>query len=229
MKRPRFTQTAIYHVYNRGVEKRTIFKEDSDRFRFIHNMFEFNDTEPAANSYYKSYESYEIRSREPRKVLVKILAFCLMPNHFHLLLQQVREKGITEFMRKLCLGYAMYFNKKYERVGGLFQGRFKSVVIEKNAHLLCVPHYIHLNPLDITMPEWREGSVKNYKEALKLLENYRWSSYLDYIGIKNFPSVTDRGFMLDLFDGPINYRRDIAEWLYKAPLSVIGNKELILE
>src|SRR4030043_636738 len=100
----------IYHIYNRGVEERNIFLDDDDRLRFIHDIFEFNDKNPAMNfGYYfrkKEEESIEVGlpkivEREPRKLLVDILAFCLMPNHFHFMVRQRKENGITEFMRKI--------------------------------------------------------------------------------------------------------------------------------
>jgi len=233
MERPKFISNSIYHIFNRGVEKREIFLDDDDYFRFIHNLFEFNDTEPASNLYYKSYElrtrkiDNNKKKRKPRKLLVKVLAFCLMPNHFHLLIEQVREKGITDFLRKISLGYAMYFNRKYERVGSLFQGRFKSVVIKQEPHFIHIPYYIHLNPLDIVMPKWREGEIKDYKKAMKFLEDYRWSSFLDYIGKKNFPSVTQREFLSEFFNGPEGYKKDTIEWLKEMDLGQI--KHLTLE
>ena len=131
-----------------------------------------------------------------------------MPNHYHFMLRQIVDGGITEFMRKIGTGYTNYFNLKNKRVGALFQGKFKAVHIEKEAHLLYLPHYIHLNPLDLGFPEWREQKIKNVSKALQFLKTYRWSSYLDYINIKNFPSI--------LYRSPtsiMNYEKDIKEWL----------------
>jgi len=227
----------IYHIYNRGVEKRIIFQEDSDKIRFIHDLFEFNDEEPAQNIFYKlpnlrsPNQFYEVKPRKierrKRKLIVKILAFCLMPNHYHLLLQQAADGGISQFMRKLNTGYTMYFNKKYERVGSLFQGTYKFTRITQESHFIHIPYYIHLNPLDIVMPQWREKEIKNYKKAVKFLEKYRWSSYLDYIGKKNFPSVTQREFLSEFFDSPEDYKKDTIKWLKEMDLEQI--KHLTLE
>jgi len=200
MRNIRFVNEGIYHVYNRSVEKREIFVDDQDRFRFIHDLFEFNDEAPAVNFYYKRplIQSYEAKPRkieqQKRKLLVEILAFVVMPNHFHLLLRQIKENGISNFMHKLGTGYTMYFNQKYERAGSLFQGTYKAVLVNQEAHFIHLPYYIHLNPLDLKFPEWRDREIKNYKQAMKFLENYRWSSFLDYIGKKNFPSVTRENF-----------------------------------
>ena len=129
------------------------------------------------------------------------------------MVRQKIEGGVTEFMRKLGTGYTNYFNQKYERVGALFQGKFKSIRINNDSHFLHLPYYIHLNPLDLVAPEWRNREIKNYKQAARFLENYRWSSYLDYIGQKNFPSVTQREFLLKFYDGSDKYKKEMGSWL----------------
>lgn len=223
MKRPDFIINNIYHIYNRGVEKRKLFLDDEDYFRFIHNLFEFNDTRPATNLYYKSYEirSRKIEKRAPRHLLVKILAFCLMPNHFHLLLEPIQEKGVSFFLKKLGIGYAMYFNQKYGRIGTLFQGRFKGVLIDKEPHFIHLPFYIHLNPMDLVETDWKEQKIKNYLKAIKFLESYRWSSYLDYIGVKNFPSITQREFLTEFFNGPQEYKKETIKWLKELDVNAL--------
>jgi putative transposase len=238
MIKPVFVDNRIYHIYNRGVEKRNVFLDKQDHFRFVHDLFEFNDEAPAINIYYKlpQLQSYEVElrkignkkeERQPRKLLVEILSFCLMPNHFHLLIKQKVDGGVIQFMQKLGTGYTNYFNKKYKRVGSLFQGRFKAVLVEEEAHFIHLPYYIHLNPLDLKFPEWRNKEIKNYKEVMKFLENYRWSSFLDYLGKKNFPSVTQRKFLNEFFGGPKQYKKDITKWLKEIDLEEI--KEITLE
>ena len=221
MPKADFIKEGVYHVYNRGVEKRIIFTQERDYLRFVHDLYEFNDIAPAVNTAYSyklsksNFDNVRKLERKPRKLLVEILCFCLMPNHFHLMLREKIEGGITEFMRKIGTGYTNYFNKKYDRVGPLFQGKFKSVTLERQAHLLYLPHYIHLNPLDLVMPEWRVKKVRSVDRALKFLETYRWSSYLDFIGKKNFPSVTQRDFLFSIYGSrtSINYRGEIKDWL----------------
>lgn len=220
MIKPQFVNNEIYHIYNRGVEKRDVFLDDQDYFRFIHDLFEFNDEAPALNAYYKTSkdQSYEVQlrkiaKRKPRKLLVEILSFCQMPNHYHLLLKQKQDTGIIRFMQKLGTGYTNYFNTKQERVGSLFQGRFKAVHINREEHLDYLPYYIHFNCLDLIEPEWREGKIKNYQKTIKLLGSYRWSSHLDFTGKKNFPSVTQKEFLLDILEGEETYKKNIKEWL----------------
>jgi len=99
--------------------------------------------------------------------------------------------------------------QKYDRVGSLFQGRFKAVLIEKDAHYLYLPHYIHLNPLDLMDVRSSTSNV----EKMKFLEQYRWSSLPDYLGKKNFPSVTQREFLLDFWGGKEEYRKEIEGWV----------------
>lgn len=193
---------SICHALNRGVDKRNIFMQEKNYVRFIHDLYEFNDERPAnglsINYHFKSGSLVIARpeiENKPRKRLVDILTFCLMPNHYHLMLREKVAGGVVRFMKKLNMGYARYFNEKYKRSGTLFQGRYKSVLVTNQAHFSYLPYYIHLNPLDLVTPEWRERSLKNFQKAWGFLNNYRWSSHLDYLGQKNFPSVTQRGFL----------------------------------
>ncbi len=116
-------------------------------------------------------------------------------------------------MQKLGTGYTNYFNKKYERVGSLFQGRFKALHVNKEDYLDYLLYYIHFNPLDLFEPEWREEKIKNYQKAIEFLNSYLWSSHLDYIDKKNFPSVTQREFLLNTLGGEKNYQQNIEKWL----------------
>src|SRR3989344_1992085 len=223
----------IYHALNRGVDQRKIFLDDEDRFRFIHNLFEFNNLEPINNigyffnqNQYKAFATPYIE-RKPRKLLVEVLAFCLMSNHYHLMLKPLYDNGILKFIKRLNMGYAMYFNQKYKRSGALFQGRYKTVHVSNEAHFIHLPYYIHLNPLDLAMPEWRNRKLKNYNKATEFLNNYRWSSHLDYLGKENFPSVTQRNFLLDFFDGTTGYKNKINAWLKELDPESI--KEILLE
>lgn len=188
----------FWHALNRGVDGRDIFQEDIDYIRFIHNLYEFNDSAPAnANiGYHFKYMdivSPNIQERKKER-LVDIHGWCLMKNHYHLLLSERVENGLSLFLRKLNVGYAKFFNEKYKRVGTLFQGRTKKILVERDPHFLYLLHYIHLNPLDYLegAKEWRvrsKNSILDTKDALQHLNNYRWSSFLDYTGKKNFPSI----------------------------------------
>lgn len=204
----------LYHVLNRGVEKRSIAMDDQDRARFVYDLFEFNDAKPAGSTYY-SFGNLDLRNPEmvrERQCIVDLHAWCLMGNHYHLLLSERIEGGLTLFLRKLNVGYANYFNERYRRSGTLFQGRTKKVLISRQAHFLHILHYIHLNPLDF-MPSskrWREQRVQSSAEARKHLAGYRWSSYLDYCGHNNFPSLITKEIFEDVY--PL-YEKEILGFL----------------
>ncbi len=210
----------LYHVLNRGVEKRQIFLDNQDRARFVHDMYEFNDTAPASNTWRgASGGMFELRTRTSERI-VEIHGWCLMGNHYHLLLSEVVEGGLTRFLRKLNVGYAMYFNARYKRVGTLFQGRTKKIRINSDAYFLHILNYIHLNPLDFKKgcASWRSREIANADSALKYLDTYRWSSYLDYCGKKNFPSILTTELFADVFR---NYRRAIRSYIQDIELAPI--------
>ena len=220
----------IYHVLNRGVDKRKIFLDEEDYFRFIHDLFEFNDADLVNNALYRFHRQSKVVGRpyikKKRKMLVDILVFCLMPNHYHLLLASRGDNGIPRFMHKMNGVYARYFNEKYKRRGALFEGGYKSVAVKTDAHFIHLPYYIHLNPLDLIAPEWRNRELRDYKEALKFLGSYRWSSHLDYAGIKNFPSVTQREFLTKFFSNSSEYKKSIKKWLKTLNLEDLGSLKL---
>jgi len=223
MRTIQFFNGEIYHIYNRGVDKKIIFENDSDRLRFIHNLFEFNDTAPAFNlgRRISKAEFLALKKERPkRELLVEILAFCMMPDHYHLLIKQLRRGGITKFLHKLGTGYTLYFNKTRKRKGSLFESRFKAVPVIKENHLFHLFYYIHLNPLDLIEPEWRRGEIKNSSQAIDFLLNYRWSSLLDYLGKKNFPSLTQRDLLSKFVNGK-DLKENIKKWLQKMEIDQI--------
>ncbi|MBI3632822.1 MAG: transposase [Candidatus Vogelbacteria bacterium] len=190
MTRPEFIEDGIYHIYNRGTDKRDIFLDDQDYFRFIHYLYACNDVESLEkiDNPIVGGSTYDIKDRER---LVNIFCYALMPNHFHLLIQQRKDCGISKFIQKLATGYTMYFNVKNERTGALFQGKFKSKFVDDEKYLETLVNYIHLNPVDTFQSKWKEFGINDYVATKDFLENYRWSSYLDFIDKKNFPSVLD--------------------------------------
>ena len=195
----------LYHLLNRGVDKRDIVLDEEDRVRFVHDLFVMNDRQAVLHPELAGRRD----ERTPRELLVRIHCFCLMGNHYHILASEVSKNGIPLFMKKLNMGYARYFNEKYERSGALWQGKYKKKLIERDAHFLYIPYYIHLNPLDFAFPEWREGKVRNPQKALEYLETYRWSSHLDYLGEKNFPSLTEREFLAEMLGSRKHYEQEM--------------------
>ncbi len=225
MARPprEFEIDGIYHILNRGVEKRKIFLKNQNYHRFVLGMelfnshdfvdiWEFVKGEPADLLTLK--EKLEKYRTSKKDRLVELLAFVLMPNHYHLLIREIKEGGISFFMQKLNGGYSRYFNLQYKRVGSLFQGRYKAVPIETDGQLTTVFVYVHTNPLELKEPEWKGLlKVKNKAQAILWLESYRWSSYLDYIGKPNFSAVTQQEFFLDFFGGKNRCREVVEDWI----------------
>lgn len=181
----RLTQFGVnefYHIFNRGVDKRNIFLSKADYRRFLYLLYLANGEQPVRihNDKRKQEEIFTKELRDDR--LVDIGAFCLMPNHFHLLLRERKEGGISNFIHKVSTGYSMYFNKKNERTGALFQGRFKAVHVTTDQYLKYLYAYIHLNPVSLIEPHWKQVGIQDFFAIRNHLHSYRYSSFLDLIG-----------------------------------------------
>lgn len=226
-RKEKFKNGDIVHITLRGIDGKLIFRDISDYFRGIFSVYEFNNLKPVSIKYRREIISRIkkkfIRGRtsdnksiiipDKRERIVDVLAFCFMPNHIHLLVKQIEDNGITEFMRKIGTGYGGYFNRKYKRKGHLFQNTFNAIHIRTEEQLRIVVVYIHTNSLSLVYPGWKKIRIKNQEKTLNNLREYKWSSHLDYIGIKNFPSVTQRDFILDLFGGVENYQEFIKDYI----------------
>jgi len=149
MRKTQFANGEFYHIYNRGVEKRQIFMNIRDLNRFFQSMTEFNTIDPIGSIYEyhfakKKFERLGSLASKSEK-LVNFICYCLNPNHFHFILEQVSEKGIEKFMHRLSTGYTKYFNQKHKRIGSLFQGTYKAIHINSNEYLLHLSVYVNLN------------------------------------------------------------------------------------
>jgi putative transposase len=193
----------LWHVLNRGVDQRKIFLDDRDRFRFVHGLLLFNTSLPATNTTFlltSKNIDFVSRYRSEEKI-VDVHGWCLMDNHYHLLLSEKVDEGITTFLRKLNIGYAKYFNEKYRRTGSLFQGRTKKILIENDAHFLHILNYIHLNPLDRSkkLADWRTKGISSMRAAKALLNDYPWSSYKDYLGKGKFGDLLTKNVFIEAY------------------------------
>ncbi|OHB25775.1 MAG: hypothetical protein A2542_03815 [Parcubacteria group bacterium RIFOXYD2_FULL_52_8] len=198
---------SFHHVYNRGVDKRIVFQEDADYELFLIYLRILNDTEidsPTRNSPALDDFSWHLRGER----LVDIIAYCLMPNHFHLLLHERREGGISKFMQRLGTAYTMYFNEKNDRSGALFQGRFKNKLVDEYNYLLHVIDYLHLNPYDLWLSQNKR--VEGRKSISLFLEEYRWSSYQSYLTGTNNP-ILYREALDEFVEVPADYK----SWLFE--------------
>jgi putative transposase len=171
-----------YHIYNRGNSKQKIFKDESDKTRFSHLLYLCNGTKQFRYNELPMQEIYEF-SFEKGENLVEVCSWVLMDNHFHLLIfipEEISSENISKYLARLTSSYLKYFNEKYERTGGLFEGRYKSDLISDDYHLKHLYSYIHLNPLKMMDPNWKLNLPKLQK-AETYLNDYKYSSYIDLI------------------------------------------------
>ena len=174
-----------YHCYNRGIDKRSVFGSEFDSDRFLQSLYLCNNADAVGRSDFDHYKHARIFQIERLEPLVAIGAYSLMPNHFHLLLQEITDSGISRFMHKLGTSYTMYFNEKNTRVGNLFYKPFRSRRVSRELHFRHLPHYIHLNPIELFEPGWKKGvTKKQLRDIERELSEYRFSSYMDYRGGK---------------------------------------------
>lgn len=221
-RRTPFVPDEIYHVFNRSIARQTIFRRQEDYKRIIDviNYYRF-DKLPLRFSHYKRLpieqkelftEKYMLKGN----TALKILAYCIMPNHFHFLIKPTTKNGVSDFMRNIQNSYSKFFNLKYERTGSLFQSMFKAVRIETDEQLLHVSRYIHLNP------------ATSYIVSRDMLGDYPWSSLRDYILGENHNMFVDGLEVLGHFKSRDKYREFVFDNLnYQRELENI--KHLLLE
>ena len=177
-----FETGEYYHVYNRGVNKYKIFFSKGDWEHFQRLLYTCNSTKSIRKASRVQGAPLDISLRGGER-LVDILSYALMENHFHLLLHERQDGGISKFMSKLLTAYSMYMNKKYDRSGPLMCRPFRSRHIDSDEYLRWVISYIHLNPIDQIAPKWKDDGIDNLKTTEEFLKSYKYSSHQDY-----FPS-----------------------------------------
>lgn len=190
MRNLSFVNEGYYHIYNRGVDKRKVFLRSGEYLRFLQTIRNLLLNGTAQSGVITHQESAFNKK-------LSFMCYFLMPNHYHFLIKQVEDNGISDFMHNLNTSYTKYFNISHKRTGRLFEYTFKAVEIKTDEQLLHVSRYIHLNPLIANL-------VTN-------LEKYKWSSYLDYIGLRN-GILCNKDFILNFFnDSPIQYKQFVLE------------------
>ena len=213
-ERPSSEIGGVYHVYNRGVAKQDIFNNDRDRAHFLDILSYYRDDSVEHKLSQISQETLrEILASEPHRVLVDILAYCLMPNHFHLLLRQVTEGGVSTFVRRATNSYVHYFNTKYRRVGPLLQGPYRAVAVKTDEQLLHISRYQHLNPV----------VARICRDATE----YRWSSMARYVSAK--PSrLCQPEMILSLSGSSERYREFVRDYADYA-IALHAYRDLLLD
>ncbi len=201
MRKIEFAIGEYYHILNRGVDKRIVFNDEMDYRRFLLSMNLLNDEKDGLMAAWKDFRKYRPRARlwdfpklkVKSKPLVEFVAYCLNPNHYHLIVRQLREKGIEKFMHKLGTSYTHYFNNRNERTGSLFQGKFKAVHINSNSYLLYLSAYVNNNHFihGYKNREWKYSSLPDYfgirdskicnKDVILSQFDYRFDEYKDFV------------------------------------------------
>lgn len=209
MQEKNFASEEFYHIYNRGVEKRDIFLDDDDRWRFLTTIFlyQWRNFIPQIGRFIpfvrpsmfdKSILEKQIFKRIFTTRLAELACFCLMPNHFHFILKQTDEGGISFFMQRVGDSYTKYFNTKHQRTGHLFGGAFQAVHIDNDEYLSYLSTYIHLNPRELS--QWRG------KEA-----RYSWSSLQDFLGENRWEPFLSPSLILEQFADKNEYEKFLEE------------------
>lgn len=197
MRKVQFINGEYYHIYNRGVDKREIFLDEKDYQKFLRGLKEFNN---------KSYYEERVKALEEKKELssflggleriVNIVTYSLLPNHFHLIIKQSADNGISNFMHKLGTSFTNYFNKKYNRSGSLFQGPYKLIHVKNNDYLL-----------------WLSGYINGNSEIHEIANSatYRWSSLKNFLEKGQSEILKDTSIILSQFKDLKNYKTFVAE------------------
>ncbi len=201
----------LYHLYNRGNAKADIFCNDRDRYRFLQAIYlsnnknssvSFSELERCVRGYaLADIKEYFEKNNIGFDPFVKIYADCLMPNHYHFLIEEIKEGGIVNFMQRFGNSYARYFNTKYDRPGSLFQGRFKAVQVENDVQLKYLVAYINIiNPAQLIEPNLKESGIKNFDEVFDFVDKYNWSTHQELMGRRESILIEKNGIVKDMFN-----------------------------
>lgn len=184
MRSSTFAPGEWYHCYNRGTDKRIIYTKPADYYRFQGILYLSNSTNPFSLNDLVKHDGLwtfsTLMNADRGESLVDVGAYALMPNHYHLLLREVQEGGITSYMRKLGTAYTMHFNIKYQRTGVLFAGKFKATHVSNDRYMRRIVNYIHGNPAELFEHGFKKGTVKNFNKLKLFMNEYRYSSFVDY-------------------------------------------------
>ncbi len=201
----------LYHLYNRGNAKGDIFCNDRDRYRFLQAIYLSNNKNSTVSfseleRCVKGYALADIKGYfEKNKIgfdpFVKIYADCLMPNHYHFLVEEIKEGGIVNFMQRFGNSYARYFNTKYDRPGSLFQGRFKAVQIEDDNQLKYLIVYINIiNPAQLIESNLKEEGIKDFDKVFSFVDKYNWSTHQEIMGRRDSILIKNNGIPKEIFN-----------------------------
>ena len=224
LRKIQFYPGEFYHIYNRGNAKQDIFYNDKDRYRFLQAIYLSNNSDCSIRliDFERNKGGYTLDNiREifrDKKInyepLVRINADVLMPNHFHFLIEELQNRGISRFMQRFGNSYGRYFNIKYKRPGSLFQGRFKAVHIKSDDQLKYLLAYINvINPAQLIEPDIKEKGIEDFEKILKWVDKYLWGTHFEYMDMRKSP-IVDKGLLGEIFPTPEIYYKFIKEILH---------------
>jgi putative transposase len=200
MRITEFHNEGFYHIYNRGVDKQDIFLDIYDYQRMMDTLLIKNDSTTTIKHGFRKSEIKKIILQEP---YVKIHAFCLMTNHFHLLVEQKKQGGVSDYLQRVGNSYTKYFNAKYKRTGHIFESTFKDRIIESEKYLCHLSRYIHSNP-------HKYCKLKNKFDYIK---HYKWSSLRHYLGLEKI-KIVDDSIIRKYFQNIDEYEQYIFDYLF---------------
>ena len=210
IRKVNFVDREYYHIYNRGNNKQKIFQSKGDYEYFLKLIFLANGDQKFKISFLDS----SVYDTKKENEIVGIGAYCLMPNHFHILITQINENGISKFMHKVLSSYSHYYNKRYDRIGFLFESKFKSEYIDDDIYLKYIFSYIHLNPVKLIQSDWKEEGIKDKIKVINFLKDYKYSSFDDYLGFKRKENIIlNRSLFPDYFLTSKDFINEIFDWL----------------
>ena len=219
MNRENISLNEYYHIFNRGVGKKIIFKDARDRIRFLFLIlyFQAENNFPQISriiSFYVKHRvfdiDYDIKNTIIEERFVELTAFVLMSNHFHLIVKETKERGMGKYMQRVLNSYTKYFNTRYDVSGHLFEGPYKAVHVEDNEQLLHLSAYIHLNPKELS--EWHKRE-----------DDFPWSSYQDYVKENRWGEILKTEIILDQFKD----RREYKEFVQTSGVKEIKGKFIL--
>jgi len=196
--KPTFINQSIYHLYNRGVAKQPIFEDERDYQRLLTTFSFYLERQPPSKlSMMNSQELKKVLGNAASHPIIEVLGYCLMPNHFHLIARQIENAGISFFMRRSLDSYTRYYNARHNRVGPIFQGKFKAVLIENDEQLIHLSRYVHLNPF--------------VEDLIDTPNSYRWSSYKCYLSGQS-SRICSPDFVVKLVGSAAEYRKFVTDY-----------------
>ena len=207
MRRVKFAPGEYYHIYNRGNNKQNIFVDTRDWVRFLFAILHFQSPMPIHNigksvTHYIKHSVFNVTKETLEKITthryIELISFSLMPNHFHLLLHETKDNGVSQYMQRIQNAYTKYFNTKYTKTGHLLQGPFQAVHVESNRQLLYLSGYIHRNSREI--PGWKDKEHK-----------FSWSSYQDFFTRNRWGDLLKNQIIMEQFSNPADYQKFVEE------------------